>query len=233
MRAAALGLNTLVVLFFGGFLAYICLLPERLESHAREFVTEKTLAFAEPIVSIAEEALAVPLVASLMTEDQIAAVQHEIDRYRLDPAGYVADLTRMRVLPPEPGAAHPLLDKVRSIKVRIRTFYDETLQALMNDLRIFAGSNLVAGLIALWLAYRSRHTRAKPVLGFSLLLFAAVLYCSWMYVDDLTFFRILFRMHMGWWYPVLLAITAASLHREYGLRTPSDEREASSAAAAH
>ena len=232
MRGVALGLNSIVVAFFAGFLAYICIAPEKLESQAREFVTEKTLEFADPIVSIAEAALTAPLASKLLSNEQIAAAQQEIDRYRLDPAGYVADLTRLRQRPVEREQAHPLLDKVLSIKARIRAYYDETLDALIHDLRIFAGSNLIAGSIALWFAYRSRAAVAKPVLWFSLLLFAAVMYCSWLYVDDLTFFRILFRMHMGWWYPALLAITAAGLQMEYGIRAPSDVPEADSPPAA-
>jgi hypothetical protein len=47
-------------------------------------------------------------------------------------------------------------------------------------------------------------------------MFAAVVYCSMLYIDDLTFFKILFRTHMGWWYPVLLCAVIARLQWEFG-----------------
>ena len=50
---------------------------------------------------------------------------------------------------------------------------------------------------------------------FSFLMFAAVLCCSYLYIDDLTFFRILFRTHMGWWYPVFLCVVFIGLYLEY------------------
>ena len=117
-----------------------------------------------------------------------------------------------------------MIEKVAAIKNKIRTFYDKTLSALIADLRIFSISNLIAGLVAFGLAYRSSSDIRKPIVWFSFLMFVAVLYCSYLYVDDLTFFRILFRAHMGWWYAVFLCVMIVALYLDYGHHVVSIEQ---------
>uniref|UniRef100_UPI002630D71D hypothetical protein n=1 Tax=uncultured Gimesia sp. TaxID=1678688 RepID=UPI002630D71D len=51
----------------------------------------------------------------------------------------------------------------------------------------------------------------QSIVGFSFLIFVSVLYCSYLYVDGLTFFRILFRAHLGWLYPLVLSVVLAGL----------------------
>lgn len=216
MRTITIVLNSLVAVFFAGFLTYTFVAKAHLESQARRFVTEKTLQYAEPIVEVADQALDTPGVKKFLSDDQQAAIRHEITEYRNDPAVYVADLTREAVRKERNPQRHPLLEKVAAIKDRIRTFYDNTLAALIADLRIFAGSNLCAGVIALGLALCSSAKIRPAIVWFSFLMFVAVLYCSYLYIDDLTFFRILFRTHMGWWYPFLLCVALVSLYLDYG-----------------
>lgn len=98
----------------------------------------------------------------------------------------------------------------------MRTYYDDTLTALIADLRIFSTSNLFAAIAAFLLAYHSRQGIHRSLVCLSFLLFVAVLYCSYLYIDDLTFFRILFRTHMGWLYPVLLCVVLVGLYLDYG-----------------
>jgi hypothetical protein len=228
MRKATIALNSIVIVFFGGFLAYTFFARQHVEGLARAFVTERTLQYSAPIVTMADESLGTPIVQKRLSAQQSAAIRHEINEYRKDAAGYVADLTRQRLLPPKPANPNLVLARIASIKERIRTFYDNTLAALIADLRIFSSSNLSAGLIALWLTYRSREGVRKPLVWFSLLMFVAVLNCSYVYLDDLTFFRILFRTHMGWWYPAFLCVVLAGLYLEYGRaghttgKTPGD-----------
>jgi len=152
MRKTALVLNSIVVVFFVCFLAYTFIARRHLDALAREFVTEKTLVYSKPVVQIADEALDSPLTRKLLTDDQAAAIRNEIADYNNDPATYVSDLTRQRVRELPPAKANPLLAKVASIKEKIRTFYDNTPNALIGDLRIFSVSNLIAGMIAFGLA---------------------------------------------------------------------------------
>ena len=111
---------------------------------------------------------------------------------------------------------NPLLEKVALIKENIRLFYDDTLASLITDLRIFSFSNLFAGAVAFLLALRSTTGVQKPVVWFSYIMFVAVIYCSYMYLDQLTFFRILFQLHMGWWYVATLLVVIVGLYLKHG-----------------
>ena len=217
-------LNSIVVVFFICFLAYTFFARQHLESLARGFVTEKTLDYSKPVVEVADEALDSPLVKKFLSDDQETAIRHEIADYQDNPSAYIADLTRQGVRDAPMANANPLIEKVASIKNKIRTFYDNTLNALIADLRIFSFSNLIAGLTAFALAYRSASDLRKPIVWFSFLMFVAVLYCSYLYVDDLTFFRILFRTHMGWWYAAFLCVMIVALHLDYGRHANATEK---------
>ncbi|NUQ64778.1 MAG: hypothetical protein HUU20_20135 [Pirellulales bacterium] len=208
-------LNAAAAVFFSCFLAYTFLARQHVDGLARSFVTEKTLQYSGPIVDLAEESLAIPLIQRLLSAEQLASIRGEIAEYRKDPSAYIADLTRKTRAVAQRKELNPLLVKVASLKERIRTFYDNTLDALVADLRIFSASNLCAAAIALLLAVWSREALQKSIVWFSLLMFIAVLYCSCLYIDNLTFFRILFRMHLGWWYSVLLCVVLAGLCLEH------------------
>lgn len=224
MRKTTLVLNSIVVVFFICFLAYTFFARQHLDSLARDFVTEKTLDYSKPVVEVADEALDSPLVKRFLSDDQETALRHEIADYQNDPSVYIADLTRQQIRDAPMGNANPLIEKVASIRNKIRTFYDNTLSALIADLRIFSFSNLIAGLIAFGLAYRSESDIRKSIVWFSFLMFVAVLYCSYLYIDDLTFFRILFRTHMGCWYPALLCVMMVVLYLDYGRHANATEQ---------
>ena len=227
MRRTTIAINTIVAVFFGCFLAYTFVARTHLDGLARGFVTEKTQQYSAPLVDLAEVSLDVPFVEERLSDEQKAAIRVEIDKYRKDPAGYIADLTRQKRLDAKRENANRLLAKVSPIKEEIRTFYDNTLAALITDLRIFATSNLCAALIALCLAYWSREKARQSIVWFSFLMFAAVLYCSCLYIDGLTFFRILFRTHIGWAYPPMLGVMLAGLFLDHG-RAGSAEKESDS-----
>lgn len=224
MRKTTLVLNLIAVVFFICFLAYTFVARQHLDSHARDFVTEKTLDYSEAVVEVADESLDLPWVKKFLSDDQATTIRNEIADYKNDSSAYVADLTRQHVLAAPVVNANPLIEKVASIKNKIRTFYDNTLNALIVDLRIFSVSNLIAGLMALGLAYRSSDDIRKPIVWFSFLMFVAVLYCSYLYIDDLTFFRILFRTHMGWWYAAILCVMIVALYLDYGRHANATEQ---------
>lgn len=196
---------------------------QHLEGLARVFVTEKTIDYSEPMVEIASESLGTPLVQKMISNEQAAAMRREIEEYQSDPAGYVSDLTRRQgqELPAENG--NSLVVKVAAVKEKIRKFYNAMLSDLIRDVRIFSLSNLIAGAIALGLALRSSPAVRQSSVLLSFLIFVAVLYCSYLYVDGLTFFRILFRTRMGLWYPVFLCVMIVALYLDYGRRTRTPE----------
>jgi hypothetical protein len=223
MRKTTLFLNAMVIVFFISFLMYTVIARQHLEKLATDFVTEKTLAYSRPVVELASESLDSPLIKKLLSKDQSTAVRTEIADYRNDPVAYIADVTGEQVRDVVRPNDNPLVEKVVAVKNKVRSFYENTLNALLSDLRIFSISNLVAGLIAFGLAYRSSEEIRKPIVWFSFLMFAAVLYCSYMYIDHLTFFRILFRTHIGWWYAALLSVMIAALYLDYGHRANATE----------
>lgn len=223
MRQVTLALNLIVVVFFAGFTAYTFVARQDLEGRARAFVTEKTLAYSAAAVELAEQAIETKLVKAVLSADQEAVIRAEIADYRRNPSAYIADLTRQgKLLPAAPPNGNPLLEKVALLKVKIRNYYDDTLDALIRDLRIFSISNLIAGAIALTLPYRSPADIHQPIVWFSFLMFAAVLFCSSMYVNDLNFFRILFRAHAGWTYPVGLGVMVVYLFVRYGAQRAAE-----------
>ena len=215
MRKVSMTLNLLVVVFFVVFLCYTFWAKQHLEGVARNYVTEKTVKHSKPVVEMAAEAMNSPLVTKFLSKKQEEAIIHEIEQYQKTPEAYVADLTRQKKIVPVVKNPNPLLKKVTKVKEAIRNFYDETLAALIEDLRIFSISNLVAALLAFVLAYRSREEIQKSLVAFSLVMFAVVFCFTYMYIDDLTFFHILFRWHMGWNYAFALGIAIFSLYCEY------------------
>ncbi len=223
MRTTTIVLNSIVVVFFAGFLTYTFAARSHLDALARNFVTEKTIHYSRPIVEVADDALKTPLARKLLSKEQTTTLRNEITDYQNNPQSYISDLTRQEAHNVPPPNANPLLEKVASFKAKIRTFYENTLNALITDLRIFSASNLIAGLIALGLAYRSSAEIRKPQVWFSFLMLVATLYCSSIYINDLTFFRILFQAHMGWWYAVFLGLVTTGLFLDCGRhanRTP-------------
>ena len=44
----------------------------------------------------------------------------------------------------------------------------------------------------------------------------AVLFATWIYTGEYSFFTILEDSFMGWWYPGLIAILFFQIHRDYG-----------------
>lgn len=215
MRKLTLALNTLSAVLFLAFFTYTFVARTHLESIARNFVTEKTLDYSAPIIDTVEKALDVPLVAKLVSKNDIKLARTEIDAYRKAPTTYVADLTGKQIPKPQ-GKLGAFAQKAADAKNAIRQFYNDTLTALISDLRIFSGTNIVAACVALFLATKSPPSIRQTLIVFSLLLFVAVVFCSYLYINDLSFFRILTSTHMGWWYPAIVSVVAVWLYKDVG-----------------
>jgi hypothetical protein len=211
MRRLMLIANPAVAVFFMVMFAYTFLGRRHVDHLARDFVTGKTQMFAATVVDLAEEAIKTPLVRKLLTNDQVGVFDREVAEFRRNPADYVAELTGQRVPAGLQQPNNPLLAKVLQWKQKVRDYYDLVLSRLLVDLRIFAGSNLVAAAIATWLATRADGKTAGRCDSLSFLLFAAVAYSVSVYIDRISFFTILFNSHLGWWYPGIVAITFISL----------------------
>ncbi len=219
LRKTSITLNIVVVcvsvfMFAGTFFA-----KQHLTNHARGFVAERTLAYSRPAVEWVEKGLGSPLAGKLIPPEKKQVIEAELAKYHRDPAAYVAAATNHE----EGGSDAAEAGKVEQFKQKIRNYYRSTLEELVIDLRIFTGSNVVAGLIALVLLLSGHFRGVRQVEVFSLFIFASVAVSSWMYLDGLSFFRMLFKWHLGWSYPAGVALTAVYLYRRYAPNQPQAE----------
>jgi hypothetical protein len=194
---------------------------------AQDFVIVKTQQYADPVVEVAERAVQRPELKRVLDPEILDTARNEITDYRRDPRAYIEKLAAQerRPAPAAPGRDGELKDQVLRWKANIQAHFDRTMNRLIWDLRIFSGSNLVAALIACWCTLRAPRGQQSWLLGIAALLLLSVAYGTYMYIDKLNYFRILFNSYLGWWYPVLLAITFISLYRKYGPKRQSAERK--------
>ena len=206
-RKISIGLNLLIALLSLAIFAYTFFAEAHLKELAREFVTDKTLAFSEPAVVTLETSMDSPLGKKLVSEEQREKVNGEIALFRSDPPAYVHSLTGLQ------GGVNPIAEeklkssKFAAVRKKIRDYYESVLGELIGDVRIFSGTNIFFGVVALVLVLRAGSERREAFFWLSLIIFAAVVFNSWMYVDGMGFFTIIFKAHVGWWYPVSILIT--------------------------
>jgi hypothetical protein len=210
MRKISLLLNALVVVLSLALFGYTFFAKAHLVEHTRAFVTEKTLAHSGPLMELMRAGLDAPLAQKLVPEKIRAQTGAEIALYESDPVKYVTSLTSEKA--PSFGTG-----KLAKFKAGVHAHYQSTLAALVRDLRIFSGSNLVAGLFAIWLLLNGKLGRDGKVIAFSFVVFAAVAYSTFSYIEGVSFLRILLKSHLGWWYPAGMALTILGLVLEHGL----------------
>jgi hypothetical protein len=216
MRTALLSLSALFALFFAVSFALTFFARDAVTRRAEEFVIDRTKAYADPLVGIAEQGIQVPGIDRVLDPRIIETIRREVTEYREDPRAYIAKLVADEQLPAKPGMDRDFQAKLLHWKSEIREYFHKTLNGLLFDLRIFLGSNLVAALAALVCAWRGRADRLPRLLLVCGLLLASVAFSAYMYVDSFSYFRILFNTYVGWWYPAVLGITFLSLVVEQG-----------------
>lgn len=225
MRKIVLILNGIVIVFFIGFLAYTFFASAHLNYLAKNYAIEVTVQHANPLVDKAEEAQESKLLKTLLPKEQEETIEKKIAKYRENPTAYVADLTEREIRMESSANSNPMLQKVLNLNAKIREFYDDTITALITDLRIFSTCNLIAALIAFAMASVKSVKVSIPLLCFSIIIFASVLGCSYIYIDDLSFFAILFQSYMGWSYGALLIFMIIWVFFESGFGIWCDVRE--------
>jgi hypothetical protein len=216
MRTFLLISNAAVALLFAAFFTYTFLGRQHIDGVAREFVTAKTQKLISPAVEAAEKALHSEFTRRVLTKAQAAAVGAEIAEFRSQPTRYIQRITSVHG-PPKPEtflAAVP--EKIYGWKERIRMHYNNVLRRLITDLRIFSGSNVVAACIAFVCAWRSPGRQALQLTLISALLLVAIGLGVYFYIDDFSFFTILFNWYLGWVYPALIALLFITMYFGHG-----------------
>lgn len=227
MRKFLLFLNSFVFVSFACFLAYTYVAKEHLESLARGFLVERTVYYSKPLMGVVELAVNDRRAAFVVPAPILNIAIQEVADYQSSPQIYVGQLVDGRELDTSAlkDAENPLLLKVAEVKNSIVQFYNKSWEALIRDLRIFAISNIVAALIAFGVAYRAQGEIRMSLILLSHSICLAVLYSSFMYIDDMTFFQILFRLHMGWSYPIGLATMTLQILRDLSTEVEPCEKE--------
>lgn len=215
MRKYMLTGNGIIAVFFVVFFAYTFFGRAHLNQLARDFVTAKTVTYSAPVVDLAEVALKNEMVGKFLPQDQRAIAEREIAEYRANPEEYIAKLTGKSALAIENNQQNPAMAKVAAWKLGIRNHYYRVLERLLVDLRIFSGTNIVAAAIAFILAFRDTGRQDKQLAWISFLLFVALIYTLYLYIDSFSFFTILFNSYMGWTYPALMFIAFLSLYLKH------------------
>ena len=109
MRRFVIIANGFTTIFFAALLLYTFAGRGHINVLARDFVTAKTLRFADLAVATAEQTLRVGMIRKLLREEQIATLESEIAAYRQDPQRYISELTGRLPSTPSPMSSNPLL----------------------------------------------------------------------------------------------------------------------------
>jgi hypothetical protein len=206
MRNLLLVANALVAVLFAAFFVYTFLGRGHIDGMAREFVTAKTEKFVRRAMEAAEEAIRADVVRVMLSKDQMAAVEREIAEFRAQPAAYIQWLTSAEAPPQQAVFSTKLSETILGWKKKIRTHYNKVLSRLIADLRIFSGTNVLAGCLAFGCAWRSTGKPSSRLMAVSVLLLVATGLGVYLYINSFSFFTILFDSYLGWWYPVLIGM---------------------------
>jgi hypothetical protein len=223
MRAAVITISVCAALFFATSIGLTFFAHGYIKGLAQGYAVERSRPIADRAVETAEQALQEPILKPLLNDDVVATVRQEIADYRRDSHAYITRLVTGERQPAPiavPVRLAPLREHVLRWKDGVRKYFDRTIDGLVRDLRIFSGSNLAAALLAAYFALRARGRQLKRLLSIAGLLLVSMAYGVYMYIDEFSYFRILFNLYVGWWYPVLLVVLFAALYRDFGLHKP-------------
>ncbi|HAV63134.1 MAG TPA: hypothetical protein DCY13_12310 [Verrucomicrobiales bacterium] len=175
-------------------------------SLAEDFACEHAAKQSERAAANLESQLANPIVAKFLPDRQREKIEAELIEFRRNRIRYVREaVTAGAASAQKLDADVRIADRIAGFKRSIATAFDDTMAALVRDLAIFNSTNVAAFLIAWCLARLDRPRWAVSLTVLSFFLFLATLYATWMYIDQNWFFNILFKSHMGWSYPALIA----------------------------
>lgn len=217
LRKISLVLNALVVVLSLSLMGYTFFAKSHLVEHTRAFVTEKTLKHSKPLVELMRSGMDSPLYQKLLSEERRRVIEDELKLYDADPVEYVTKLTSAKKSSFGTG-------KVAEFKQSVQEYYQSTLDELVRDLRIFAGSNLVAAVFAIFLLLNQKFSQNRKLIAFSLFVFVAVAFSSYSYLDGVSFIRVMLKSHAGFMYPVTILIMILGLVYEFELHKKKSDK---------
>jgi hypothetical protein len=218
-RTFFIRLNLGIAIAFALFFIATFAMPKFVRNLARDYAVEKTVAYAQPKFEKLSAHLQSQAEKNQLRVEMPKALSDEIDQFTHDPKSYILALADAETAVPEPDAGRSLTDvignfsnaPVVTFQQEIRAYYFSTVAALLGDLRIFAGTNVIAALIGMLAAYYARRNLLVPLLLVSILLLMALFFCMVMYLRSMTFFSILTHRHYGMAYPFAVVVTSLYL----------------------
>lgn len=217
MRVALIVVNLFVAAASTALFAYTFFARDHLIRLTQDYVIDKTVHFVMPAIDETEAALKKPQ-ALFIPAGIRDAIQAEVDSFRRNSNAYVRSLVVSGAAIEKP--ILPFADQMIKWKESILSYYDKTLTSLIRDLRIFAGTNVVAGLLAAWMASLARGRWRWRILSVSVLLLISLGLQAYLFIDNLGFWHIITNARMGWSYPLFMLVTFVYLFWKLGRFVP-------------
>src|SRR5687767_613385 len=201
MRRFLVVLNSVIAIFFAGFLVYTLFGKAHIRRLATDYISAKLEPGARRSATLAKAALNTPQIRNRVKREQIEAALAEINEFEATPREYIRSLTDPRSAPRTSQAVTTvpadLMAKIGNWKKGVRERFDRIYGRIIVEVRVFGASNLAAGCLCIYLV--RRFGAQARILAISLVLTLSVLYCSFLYIDQNWFFAILHDSFLGVW----------------------------------
>ncbi|MCW1924669.1 hypothetical protein OKA05_19040 [Luteolibacter arcticus] len=184
-------------------------------SKARAAAIEKSRGASDPLATRLQETLERPVLGKLIRGKVRERLESELADYRAAPEDWLGRLAEGGAERAKafdfPEIDHPLarkaVDSLISGVSDLRRRLEDSYRSLIFDLRLFAATNLVAFVLAAFLARVAATPRARHwLLGYSFVMLLAFAASIFLYVDQNWTWNILRNNHMGWGYPAVLGV---------------------------
>ncbi len=228
-RKIMLWLNAIMLAGFATLLIFTFILRSTIDSYARDFVTVKTIEYANPLVEAIELGLQRKEAQLFSKTPWFGLIEAETTAYRTDPASYVGDLTRGQK--PDTSRTNiltkqnPLLQKSIETKAQIVDFYNRTIDKLILELRIFLLCNIILCAIILTASYLAKQQFRFSLVWASILMLGCMAYSIFMYIDHFGFFKIMFSSYAGWGYLANTLIIFTLVWKDHGIQLTSEKQK--------
>lgn len=189
---------------------------------ARHAITEKVVASTTSKVALAEELLNTKAANRYLQDYQIDVIKDELATFKADPNAYVQAMTMSNtdipIIPPSLTSKNPLknafFEKIFFWKKDLKSYFNKSFSALINDIRTFLVINAVALIVAAFVGLRATSLNGGLMSLSAAITLATILAVS-CYVDQDWLFSILLNSYMGYGYASGIIFLTAYLYFEY------------------
>jgi hypothetical protein len=188
-------------------------------SKARQVAVDKSRGVSDPLAAKLQETLDRPVLGKLTPATARERLEAELQSYRTSPEAWLLRLAEGgsdRAQDFEfPEIENPIARKAVDALVKgvseLKEHLEKSYRDLIVDLRIFAGTNILAFGVAAWLSWIARTPRSRHwLLAYSSLMLVVFVISITSYLDQNWTWTILTARYMGWGYPA--AIGFLTLH---------------------